>query len=175
MMKKVKKKKEKLIGTESYSMGQSMGYTILIPGGYTSWDPRKLQLKVGRPSTMDFIQVVTRNMLNNCSVTKANIIAAKDIFGTDLSGLKEKTTRQQTHAVKTMVVPIPWQSMSRYWIVTICTDVLFINRVPMLVKFPEIWNVGPLRQFPKDTSTPWSYLLVLTIRDISDTGTKYIT
>jgi hypothetical protein len=36
---------------------------------------RELQIKIGRPSTKHFIQIVTSNQLPNCPVTKADIIA----------------------------------------------------------------------------------------------------
>lgn len=53
---------------------------------------RKLQIKIGRPSTKDFICIVTSNLLPNCPVMKADILAEEDIFFLDVRALKGKTT-----------------------------------------------------------------------------------
>jgi hypothetical protein len=54
---------------------------------------RELQIKIGRPSTKDFISIVTNNQLRNCPITKADIMAAEHIFGPDVGSLKGKTVR----------------------------------------------------------------------------------
>jgi hypothetical protein len=63
---------------------------------------RELQIMIGRPSTKDFIRIVLGNQLPNCPVTKADILAAEDIFGPDVGSLKGKTTRRPPSKVK------PW-------------------------------------------------------------------
>jgi hypothetical protein len=52
---------------------------------------RELQIKIGHPSTKNFIRIVTSNQLPNCPVTKADILAAEHIFGPDVGSLKGKT------------------------------------------------------------------------------------
>ena len=54
---------------------------------------RQLQIKIGRPSTKQFIHIITNNQLPNCPITKADILAAKHIFGPDIGSLKGKTVR----------------------------------------------------------------------------------
>ena len=54
---------------------------------------RRLQIKIGRPSTKQFIRIVTSNQLPNCPITKADIMAAEHIFGPDVGSLKGKTVR----------------------------------------------------------------------------------
>jgi len=61
---------------------------------------RELQIKIGQPSTQDFIHIVDNNHLPNCPITKADIMAAEHIFGPDIGSLKGKTTRRNPHAVK---------------------------------------------------------------------------
>jgi hypothetical protein len=51
----------------------------------------QLQIKVGRPSTKDFLRIVARNQLPNCPITQDDILAAEDIFGPDIGSLKGKT------------------------------------------------------------------------------------
>jgi hypothetical protein len=94
---------------------------------------RELQIKIGRPSTKDLIRIVMKNMLPNCTVTKADIMAAEDIFGPDIGGLKGKTTRKRPHVVRSVVMPLPTTVMSRYRAVTLCTDLMYVNGIPMLV------------------------------------------
>ena len=53
---------------------------------------QELQIKIGRPSTKDYLQILNTNALLNCPVTTHDILAAEDIFGQDIGSLKEKTT-----------------------------------------------------------------------------------
>jgi hypothetical protein len=108
-------------------------------GNYTNDDylkavrARELQIKIGRPSTKHFIQIVTSNQLPNCPVTRADIIAAEHIFGPDIGSLKGKTVRRQPHLAKPTIEPLPHQIMSRYRNVTLAADVMYVNGIPMLV------------------------------------------
>ena len=52
---------------------------------------RKLQAMIGYPSTHDFLQIVNQCLLTSCPITRADILAAKDIFGPDVHSLKGKT------------------------------------------------------------------------------------
>lgn len=56
---------------------------------------RELQIKIGCPSTKQFICIVTSNQLPNCPVTRADIIVAEHIFGPDIGSLKGKMVRHQ--------------------------------------------------------------------------------
>ncbi|GKY97397.1 hypothetical protein MPSEU_000698200 [Mayamaea pseudoterrestris] len=97
---------------------------------------RELQIKIGRPSLKDYLRIVTSNQLPNCPVTKADILAAEHIFGPDVGSLKGKTTRRASHLVKPAIVEqLPPAIMSRYRDVTLCADIMYINKVPMLVTF----------------------------------------
>jgi hypothetical protein len=94
---------------------------------------RELQIKVGRPSPKQFIQIVAKNQLRNCPITRADIMAAEDIFGPDVGSLQGKTTRKRPHIVRTVVMPLPPTIMSRYRAVTLCVDLMYVNGIPMLV------------------------------------------
>jgi hypothetical protein len=84
-------------------------------GNYTNDDylkkavrARELQIKIGRPSTKHFMQIVTSNQLPNCTVTRADIIAAEHIFGPDIGSLKGKNVRRRPHlAPKPTIEPLP--------------------------------------------------------------------
>jgi hypothetical protein len=108
-------------------------------GKYTNDDylkavcARELQIKIGRPSTRHFIQIVTSNQLPNCPITRADIIAAEHIFGPDIGSLKGKTVRRRPHLAKPVIEPLPPQIMSRYRNVTLAADLMYVNGIPMLV------------------------------------------
>jgi hypothetical protein len=114
---------------------------------------RELQITIGRPSTKDFIRIVLGNQLPNCPVTKADILAAEDIFGPDIGSLKGKTTRRPPSKVKPWVVEqLPPAVMSRYRDVTLCVDVMYINRVPMVVTFSRNIRFTTVQAIPNRTS-----------------------
>jgi hypothetical protein len=94
---------------------------------------RELQINIGRPSTKQFIRIVTANQLPNCPVTRADILAAEHIFGPDVGSLMGKTVRRKPHLAKPVIEPLPPQVMSRYHNVTLAADVMHVNGIPMLV------------------------------------------
>jgi hypothetical protein len=112
---------------------------------------RELQIKIGRPSTKRFIQIVTSNQLPNCPVTKADIVTAEHLFGCDVGSLKGKTVRRRPHLAKPTIEPLPPQIMSRYRNVTLAADVMYVNGIPMLVTISRNLRLPPLR--PSRTAT----------------------
>jgi Zinc knuckle len=56
---------------------------------------RKIQKIIGRPSDKDFIRIVESNLLPNCPVTKADIIAATNILGNDIGSIKGSSKRSK--------------------------------------------------------------------------------
>ena len=45
---------------------------------------RKIQNTIGRPSTRTFLHIVDNNLLQNCPITRKDILAAEHIFGPDV-------------------------------------------------------------------------------------------
>ena len=79
---------------------------------------RKIQTIIGRPSTKTFLSIVNKNLLPNCPVTRADIIAAEQIFGPDVGSLKGKTVRRASSAVQNEHTNVPDTIMSRFQEVT---------------------------------------------------------
>lgn len=98
---------------------------------------RKIQRMIGRPSTKQFLEIVTNNLLPNCPVTRNDILAAEDIFGPDVGSLKGKTVRRQGDQVRTAVANVPWDLMERHKNVTLAGDIMYVNNIPF--EIPEIW------------------------------------
>ena len=60
---------------------------------------RDLYAKVGYPSTRDFKNIITKNLILNCPVTTSDVARADKIYGQDIHALKGKTTRTKPKPV----------------------------------------------------------------------------
>ena len=87
---------------------------------------RELQRTLGRPSRWDFINIIEANLLQNCPVTKQDILIAEDIFGPDIGALKGKAVHKTTGHVDTA-----WYNTKGNYIitknVTISINIMFVN------------------------------------------------
>jgi hypothetical protein len=94
---------------------------------------RKLQDVVGRPSTRDHVKIVEGGMLRNCPITRADILAAEDIFGPNMGSLKGKTGRRKNMHVPSLVADVPCNIVKMHRDVTLCFDIMFVNKIAFLV------------------------------------------
>ena len=95
---------------------------------------RKIQTMIGYPSTHDFLQIINCKLLLNCPVTRANILVAEDIFGPNIHSLNKGKTVQWTEAhVASSVTPVLSDIFSLYHSVTLCVNIMFINKMPFLI------------------------------------------
>jgi Cadherin prodomain like len=105
---------------------------------------RNLQRKIGRPPTHEFIRLVAQNLLPNCPVTKRNINSAEDIFGPDAGFLKGRTVRRNPPRISTddTYSPLPPSVHERYYDVTLCADIMYVNGIPIFIYLPrhKVWN-----------------------------------
>ena len=85
-----------------------------------------------RPSDRELMDISIKH-LANCPVTRADIIAAKDILGPNLGSLKGKTVRHPNEHVPGGMEGVPHEIMSLHKNVTLCIDIMFINKIPFLV------------------------------------------
>ena len=103
---------------------------------------QKLQAMIGYPSTWDFLQIVNRHLLPDCPITRADILTAKDIFGLNVHSLKGKTVQQTEPHVASSITPIPANILSLYWSITLCMDIMFVNKLPFLVTISHHLKFG---------------------------------
>ena len=116
---------------------------------------RELQMIVGRPSTVAFVDLLKRNVIANCPITPADVEAAEHIFGPDIGSLKGKTTRRNPPVVEspiTPITPIPTNILKRYQKVTLCIDIMYVNRVAMLVSISRNIKFGTIEAIPNNKS-----------------------
>jgi len=143
------------LNTSKHAKGFALVSTVAnLKAKYTNADylrakrARDLQIKIGRPSTKDYVKIVTSNQLPNCPVTRADTAAADHIFGPDVGSLKGKTTRSNPPKVRDIIVPLPAKVLSRYQNITLCADVMFVNSIPMLVTVSRNLRFGTVEELP---------------------------
>jgi hypothetical protein len=102
----------------------------------------KLQNIIGCPSTRSYLNIVANNLLPNCPVTRDGILAAEDIFGPNLGSLKGKTTRMTPEHVQAQQIDIPINIMTQYKAVTLAVDVMYVNRIPFLMRVSQHIKFG---------------------------------
>ena len=102
----------------------------------------KNQAMIGYPLTRDFLQIVDRHLLPNCPISWADILAAEDIFGLDISSLKGKTVQWTEPHVISSITPVPTDILSLYQSVTLCVDIMFVNKLPFLVTISQNIKFG---------------------------------
>jgi hypothetical protein len=103
---------------------------------------RKIQAVIGRPSTKEFTRIVKQGLLPNCPITPEDIEAAEHIFGTDVGALKGKTTRQAPEKARMTGVAVPTEIIDRYKSVTLCGDIMFVNKIPFFVSISRNLKFG---------------------------------
>jgi hypothetical protein len=102
---------------------------------------RKLQTMIEYPSTRDFIKLVNNNLIPNCPIGRADILAAEAIFGPNVNSLKGKIACHGKLHVKSDLSPIPREILSLYREVTLCVDIMYINKLPFLLTISRNINL----------------------------------
>ena len=88
---------------------------------------------VGCPSDKDLIKILKASSLPNCPVTPRDVLITNKLFGPDIGTLKGKTTRHGPPIVDSPV-PVDINSILKYYgEVTLCMDLMYMNKVPLLV------------------------------------------
>jgi hypothetical protein len=89
---------------------------------------------VGRPELKDFIRYIETNALTNCPITKQDAINAHAILGCGIGSIKGKTTcRQLKGTLLSVANKIPKSIMEHYWDITLCIDIMFVNKIPFFM------------------------------------------
>ena len=89
----------------------------------------KLQESLMFPSDKAVLDMIDRNTIVNCEVTRRDFMLAKKIFGPNPNIIKGKTTRIQPTHVREDHWPIPPAILTNYKNVTIAIDIFTINGV----------------------------------------------
>ncbi|KAG7374846.1 reverse transcriptase RNA-dependent DNA polymerase [Nitzschia inconspicua] len=113
---------------------------------------RRMQNIIMHPSDRQLSDVAIHH-LRGCPVTKRSIQIASDVFGPNLGSLKGKTVHRPSPHVQTNFDPVPPEILERHRVVTLATDILFVNKIPFLLtvsrhlRFVTVCDL-PNRQLP---------------------------
>ena len=113
---------------------------------------RELQVAMGRLSTATFVEALKNNGILNCPVTPADVEAAEQIFGPDIGSLKGKTTWRNPPIVDSPITSVPVNILKRYRDVMLCVDIMYVNRVAMLVSISWSIKFGTIEAIPNNKS-----------------------
>ena len=96
---------------------------------------RKLQEVMGFISEMDLLHVIDHNLIRDSKVRRRDVLMAKDIYGSNTSVLKGKTTRRTEEQVREdALMDVPQYILDRYSKnVAICADVMYVNGIPFFI------------------------------------------
>ena len=103
---------------------------------------RDLLQIIGHPSIQQFLEILDNNQLPNCPVTRRDAIMAEDIFGPDLGSLKGKTVNRPPEPVQIPSNDLPLNIMQQYCDVTLCGDIMFVNKIPFFVTISRHIHFG---------------------------------
>jgi hypothetical protein len=106
---------------------------------------RKLQNIIGRPSARTFLKIVETNQLNDCPILRGDVLAADHIFGPNVGSWKGKTVRQGGIHVNPEYHQVPMTIMYKYRDLTLCIDVMFVNKLPFLVTISRGIKFGTVK------------------------------
>jgi hypothetical protein len=100
---------------------------------------RKIQVLVGRPELKDFLRYLDGNSFPNCPINRQDAINAHAIFGRDIGSIKGKTTRRKLKGILGSVANnLPKEIMETYRDVTLCIDIMFVNKIPFFLSISRI-------------------------------------
>ena len=94
---------------------------------------QRIYILLGRPSYRDFGNIVKWQLLKNCPISFQDVKNAWKMFGEDLGSIRGKTTRRKPLKVDTGgVIPIPTELLFQLQDVTLCADVMFMDKLVVL-------------------------------------------
>ena len=106
-----------------------------------------------RPPTRRFQHIVSKNLVKNCPIESCHIQAADDTFGPNIGSLKGKTRRRTVPHVYAHVDPVPPPILEHHRAVTLCIDLMFVNKIPFFITISRDLRIGTVswlrnRQIP---------------------------
>ena len=94
---------------------------------------KKIHCLVGYPSIANFKGVVHNRLINNCPVTRDDIVFAERIYGANVSVLKGKTVRCKPIPVCIDYVQIPKELHKLHCDMTLAANIMFVQGIPFFV------------------------------------------
>jgi len=92
---------------------------------------RKFQNIMTRPGSRQLADVAIHHLKS--PISTSDVIAADNIFGQNLGELKGKTARTLPKHVFDHTDPVPRDILEKYRDVTLCVDIMFVNKIPFII------------------------------------------
>ena len=115
--------------------------------------------------------LIRSRLMRNCSVTTEDVDIAERIFGKDVGTLKGKTTRPKPPIVRTDVVEIPKEILTR-WELELSVDVMWVNSKPYLTGIDKPIKLRSANKLLSQTKDALFMGLDLILRPYNQAGFK---
>jgi hypothetical protein len=93
---------------------------------------RRLYHIVGTSTMNNFKLLLRMNVIQNCPVTVEDVKISEKIFGPDMSSLKGKSTRRKPKPVRSDLIEIPKEIITKHHDIDLCMDAIYVNECGML-------------------------------------------
>ncbi len=100
------------------------------------------------PADRELKQVIDNHLIPNCPITGQDVVNAERIYGPNLGNLKGKTVACPGADTTDQPDPVPDVVMSAHHGITICMDIMYINKVTFLVTISKHIGFGTIEYIP---------------------------
>jgi hypothetical protein len=97
---------------------------------------RKLYHIVGTPTMNNFKSLLWMNVIQNCPVT-VDVNISEKIFGPDMSSLKGKSIRRKPKPVRSDLIEIPKEIITKHHDIDLCMDAMYVNECGILTAIDQ--------------------------------------
>jgi hypothetical protein len=95
-------------------------------------EARKLYHIVGTPAMNNFKPLLQMNAIQNCPVIVEDVNISEKRFGPDMSSLEGKSTRRKPKPVRSDLIEIPKEMITKHHDIDLCMDAMYVNKGGML-------------------------------------------
>jgi hypothetical protein len=95
-------------------------------------EARRLYHIVGTPTVNNFKLLLQMNVIRNCPVTVEDVNISEKIFGPDMLSLKGKLMRRKPKPVRSDLIEIPKEIITKHHNIDLCMDAMDVNECGML-------------------------------------------
>jgi hypothetical protein len=100
-------------------------------------EARKLYHIVGTSTINNFRLLLWMNVIQICPVTVEDVNISEKIFGPDMSNLKGKSTRRKPKPVRSDLIEIPKEIITKHHDIDLCMDAMYVNECGMLTAIDQ--------------------------------------
>jgi hypothetical protein len=98
-------------------------------------EARKLYHIVGTPTMNNFKSLLWMNVIQNCPVTVEDVNISEKRFGPDMSSLKGKSTRRKPKPVRSDLIEIPSEIITKHHDIDLCMDAMYVSTTVHSIRF----------------------------------------